>query len=241
MRLTLRIFLPLLYVVMAMVPGYVFFSVRGGTEFLQGLNTERLSVRLFPLVGLYAFFFVWAQVIIGTTRHLLLRVFPRIVSWHKVAGAGALLFALSHPTMIIIGHGLQAYLAKTFVAPELWGGVYLGAVSLFMLVLTAGSALLMKLPWLRRRWHFIHYANYVVFGLVWVHSWWLGSDVQSTNLRYMWMFYAVTAAIGVVIRLTARRPAVIRPPSVVVNHPSSAVHQPTPSAGIGSSTIDLKL
>ncbi len=189
------------------LPGFIFFSQRGGFEFLKTARDIQSFGRLiFPLFGLYAFTLVWIQVMLGSNLDILRPKFRWIERFHRVEGVFAFLFAWTHPTLILIGVGLANYLPPKFVAPNLVPFVYLGEVQLFLLTLTVATALLRKRKWLRKYWHAIHLMNYVTFSLVWIHSWFLGSDVKSTNLRYLWFFYLLTVAGALVARMMRSRP-----------------------------------
>lgn len=191
-------------VVIFFLPGYAFFTARSGLTFLDGADFQTASRRLFPLVGLYAFFLVWLQVMMGSNRRWLRSFFPNIIRFHRIEGVFALLFALTHPTLLIFGYGLDAYLKDAFVTRDRVLFVWFGRVALFLIVLTAGSALLQRISWLRTRWRMIHYLNFFVFILVWFHSWNLGSDVQSSGLRYLWYFYGLTFVLSVIGRFARR-------------------------------------
>lgn len=196
-----RFAIPLFLFFLFLVPGYSFFHLRGGWSFLSGLELPALSHALFPLVGLYAFFFVWSQVIIGANRDWLKQYFPGIMRFHRVEGVFALLFACLHPVLLLIGVGLAAYFAKTYIPQSLHFYIWLGYLQLTLIVMTAGTALLMRLSFIRKIWRWIHYANYLVFVSVWIHSWFLGSDAQKTNLRYLWYFYGGTFIVTVLARV----------------------------------------
>ncbi len=203
-----RWILPLAYLFFLSLPGIFFFKDRGGTGFLAGLDARTFSLLIFPLAGLYAFFFVWMQILIGTNMDLLRRIYRRIEMFHRAEGLFALLLAITHPSLILFGFGLSGYLSLGFVAPRMKIFALIGEVQLFLMLLTVSTALLMRHPWLKRRWHVIHYLNYLVFTLVWVHSWFLGTDVRPTALRYLWMFYGLTAAVstaGRIVRARAKR------------------------------------
>lgn len=205
-RAWLRVLVVALFLAALVYPVYEFFSLRGGVTFLRGMDYRSANLALFPLLGLLAFSLVWAQVIIGSAQSVLRKVFPNIIAWHRRQGVFVLLFALLHPTMryIGLGFGVAAYFQhfNAGVAPSKILFLWFGYVQLFLMLITAGAALLRRAPWLVRRWHAIHYANYGVFVLVWLHSWFLGTDVQSTGLRYLWIFFAVSAAAGAAVRLT---------------------------------------
>ncbi|MBI4426376.1 MAG: Rieske 2Fe-2S domain-containing protein [Candidatus Kerfeldbacteria bacterium] len=192
----------LVYVFVLVLPGYVFFNQRGGFSFLAGLDFKTFNLVIFPLVGLYAFTLLWSQFVIGAARSVLRSVVhPAIITFHRRQGVLIFLLAWLHPTLRFFGIGLDQYFKSWNVAPSLVPYLWLGYLQLFLLTLTAGTALLRKLPWLKTRWHTIHYVNYGVFVMVWIHSWFLGSDVRSTNLRYLWWFFAVTALAATAVRI----------------------------------------
>ncbi|MBI4090210.1 MAG: Rieske 2Fe-2S domain-containing protein, partial [Candidatus Kerfeldbacteria bacterium] len=153
-------------------------------------------------VGLYAFTLLWLQFVIGAARSVLRTVVhPAIITWHRRQGILIFLLAWLHPTLRFFGVGLDQYFKSWGVDPSLVPYLWLGYLQLFLLTLTASTALLRKLPWLKTRWHTIHYLNYAVFVMVWIHGWFLGSDVRTTNLRYLWWFFAVTALAATVVRV----------------------------------------
>lgn len=215
--------IPLVFATVIIIPVYVFFSGRGGFDFLAGRDLRSFSRAIFPLVGLYAFTLVWLQLMIGTNINALRRVFPWIETWHRTEGVFTFLFAVSHPALLLIGVGWTDYQAKSFVDPKMVPYVWLGTIQLGLLCLTVGTALLRRTRWLRNHWRKIHYLNYLIFISVWIHSWFLGSDVQSTSLRYLWIFFAATAVLSTVARIIRRRP--------------SAVSEPIPAAETGFVTV----
>lgn len=202
-----RVAFVIVAIIVLIAPGWVFFSQRGGLAFLEGADWPRANRLLFPLAGLYAFTLVWLQVMIGSNRRWLQSLFPGILRYHRWQGAFAFLLAMLHPLLLIGGIGLEAYLRDAFVAPDLVLFVWFGRLALFLLALTVATALLRRLQWLRRRWHAIHYLNYVIFVLVWIHSWMVGSDIRATGLRWLWLAFAATfiaSALGRLVRRAAR-------------------------------------
>lgn len=189
-----RFALILLYLgILALVSG-VFIHDRGGFGFFQHLGTTQQATRkLFPLVGLFAFTFVWTQIILGATMPLMRRLFPSILHYHRLEGIFALLFAFIHPSLLLIGVGLPSYLQRNFVNPDLSGYIFFGYAGLLCLILTVVTALLARRPWFARHWRAIHYLNYATFAIIWVHSWMLGTDVRGTPLQWLWLGFGVTA------------------------------------------------
>ncbi len=197
----LRWLLPIIYAAIIFFPAYIFFTTRGGFEFLSGASFKTANALLFPLAGLYAFFLIWAQIMIGSNMHALRRVYTWIEIFHRAQGGFAFLFALAHPVLLFLGVGPDLFFGFRFVDPRLVFFAWLGYFQLFLIMLTVGTAALMKLPWLKTRWHYIHYLNYLLFASVWIHSWFLGSDVQATDLKYLWFFCGATAVISFIARI----------------------------------------
>lgn len=199
-RLT-RLLLTIGFLGILAVPVIAFFANRGGLAFLAEADFRTVNLLLFPLVGLMAFTLVWLQVMMGSTMDVLRKWFPKLVQFHRRQGIVALVFALTHPTMILVGYGPAMYYSYGFVAPHLKLFVWLGYLQLFLLVVTAGSALLLRWKWFRTRWRRLHYLNYAVFVSVWVHSWFLGSDIQGASLRSLWYFFGVSAVTATALRI----------------------------------------
>lgn len=181
----------LLYAAGLVLPIYIFFHNRGGTAFLQAANLKLSLQLLFPLVGLYAFTFVAWQVLLATNLRWLRKLWPNIIQFHRFQGSFALLFALVHPTFIALGYGMGAYLHFRYVSPGLRWWLLPGYTALTILLLTVITASLAwygrNIPW----WRKLHRLNYFVFALVWVHSWFIGSDVRTSILKGVWLTYLI--------------------------------------------------
>jgi glycine/D-amino acid oxidase-like deaminating enzyme/nitrite reductase/ring-hydroxylating ferredoxin subunit len=198
---TMQIVLPIVLLAVLIFPAYFFFSQRGGIGFLAEADFKTTSILLFPLVGLYAFTLLWVQVMLGSSMVLFRKVYSWIEKFHHVEGVFVLLFALLHPSLLFLGYGPAGYFSYSFIIPEQKLFVYLGQVQLFLMMLTVATALLRKSRWLKKKWHYIHFLNYVVFISAWTHSWFLGSDVRTTGLRYVWIFFGLTFLLSAIARL----------------------------------------
>ncbi len=182
------------------LPAYAFFHDRGGASALDGLSGRPLLQVLFPLVGLYAFTFVTAQVLITTNLRWLTLLWPGVIHYHRAQGIFALVFALAHPLFILAGFGVATFLATGFVRPALAGWLIPAYTALALLLLTVTTALL---AWSGRRltwWRTVHRLNYLVFALVWIHSWFIGTDTHTGLVRTVWLVY-----LAVVVASTAGR------------------------------------
>lgn len=189
-----------IYVAALLLPVYMFFHDRGGTAFLHGLAFNVSLQLLFPLLGLYAFTFVTWQVLLATNLWWLRKLWPNVIRYHRFQGSFALLFALLHPAFIVAGFGLSNYLHFRYTAPALhwWlAPAYAGLTIMIATVLTAHLAWIGKdLPW----WRKLHRLNYLVFALVWLHSWFIGSDMKTPLLQAMWVAYALAVIASTVGR-----------------------------------------
>lgn len=185
----------LVYGIVAVIPGYVFFTQRAGAS----------DYPIFPLLGLYAFFLLWAQIMIGTNMGILRRNLglPWIQTFHEWEGGTTLLFALLHPLFAYLVLGGPLGVFKAYQGSTVY--ILTGYLALTLLLVTVLTAAFRKIPWLVSRWHTIHYLNYIIFLLVWIHSWNLGSDVQSTGLRYLWIFFGVTAFASFAARMWRKK------------------------------------
>lgn len=195
------------YIALLSVPCIVFFSSRGGLALLQASQGRDTAFLLFPLVGLYAFFLLWIQFLLGSNMYWLRPALPALYRFHKAQGGFVLLFAFLHPTLLLIGVGGTSLWHSSFVPPSQRFFVELGYIQLIIISATAGAALLRHLPWLKNHWHYIHYLNYVLFLSVWVHSWNLGTDTHEPFLRASWVFFGLTAVLSLLARVFfAKRP-----------------------------------
>jgi len=191
----LRYILSLGFLLILILPGYVFFQNRGGFEFLAGADFKTAARLVFPIFGLYAFTLLWTQLLIGPNA-----ILPKITIFHHRQGIFIFLLVLTHPTLILIAFGLYQYLGYKFLPKPLVLYAFLGTVALGFLTVTAVTAILSRLSFLKYKWRMFHFLNYVVFTLAWIHSWNLGSDIKSSNLKYLWIFFAVTALISAFLR-----------------------------------------
>lgn len=193
--------LTLLYGISLVLPVYIFFVERNGLEFLQGLDTSRTAHRLFPLFGLIAYTLIWGQIIIGPHVASWAKLFPKIVRIHRLQGITAFVVATLHPLLILVANGLTSFVAKDYVSADRVPYVVIGQIQFLLLVITVLVALLRNRPWLTRHWKKIHMANYAIFVFGFIHSWQLGSDIRPTSLRYLWIIFAITGGLSIVLRV----------------------------------------
>ncbi len=187
---------------MLAAPGYVFFQQRGLASLTSAPNFKVFAAVIFPLFGLYAFTLIFIQIMIGSHRLMWRKLFPRILSFHRAEGLFALTLAVIHPLLIVLVYGFYQIVSRHFIAAGLRTFVLLGEIAILLLLLAVGAAIInWRWSGLTRFWRYLHWLNYVVFGLVWLHSWRVGSDVQTTWLRWLWLVYADVFVAALLDRL----------------------------------------
>ena len=77
---------------------------------------------------------------------------------------------------------------------------WFGVISLLLIIATASAGMLRNVKWAKNNWYYVHLLNYVLFLTIWVHSWVIGTDIQTTNLRYLWIFIGVTGVVSAFAR-----------------------------------------
>ncbi len=174
--------------------------------FLNHQSTAALTqpATAFPFFGLIAFTLVWSQIMLGSFMRPLSHLYPNIFPFHVGQGLLALGFAITHPSLLLFSFlpdRISSYLSYQFVSPSTVRFVYLGQASLLLLILGVGAGLLRNWPPLKLIWHWFHLVHYLVFFFILIHSWNLGSDVQTSPiLRSLWLFFLLTVIAGLVYR-----------------------------------------
>lgn len=197
MKQFLKPFFLLLYAGLIVIPTVMWFT----SSNYEALQTGDVALRqalllIFPLFGLIAFTMLWAQLMIGAFMPLWNKLYssPKVLRFHIVHGVVVWLVLLLHPGLLyaskILGDGftLQA-LRIDYVARQNVPYVLLGMAAFILLCTTILIALLRKRSFVQKYWKKVHYLNYVVFVMVFVHSFRLGSHVEPTILRYVWFVY----------------------------------------------------
>lgn len=123
---------------------------------------------------------------------------------HKKVGLIALILITAHPILFFISEKLQGYETPMSVLKVL------GVITLLLLLGAAGAALLYGLLSLKyETWKGIHKIAYAIFVLAFIHSFFIGSDLQRWPMRIVWVILAIlfigTLAYKLQQRLYMRR------------------------------------
>ena len=140
------------------------------------------------ILALYAVTVVFLNIMTGSFRPLLIKVFKAktLFKLHNTTGVVGFCLALTH-AILVITYGL-------------WPGFsQLGPVALYILAATTLTVLLRK--FLKKSWRWIHRLNYVVFLFALIHAFQLGSDLfDGVFLEALLLVYAALVAAGFVYR-----------------------------------------
>jgi predicted ferric reductase len=105
---------------------------------------------------------------------------------HRKVGLVALVFILAHPILLFVSEQLQGYASPLSLLKVL------GVITLLLLLTAAGAALLYGvLPMKYETWKGIHKLGYAVFVLAFIHSFFIGSNLQRWPMRIVWLILAL--------------------------------------------------
>lgn len=208
MKRLLQVLILLLFIASFIIPGYTFFFVSNTQQVLfgEGIDTATKLYTVFRLFGLYAFTMVWNQVMLGTFRLPLTKLFgTNILKLHMTTGLFTLLFATLHPlffytAQMLSGQPLNLLDPFTdYLGPLAIYG-WLGEAAFFIMILTVTTAKLRTKSFLQKHWRKIHFLNYIIFILVFLHSFNIGAEVSLQPLQTLYLFFGITFLAGITFR-----------------------------------------
>ncbi len=156
--------------------------------------------RLFALSG---FVFILFQFVLSSRIKLIERGIglDRLFTIHRTCGKTGLLLILIHPVLLFTGSRLQNNDFHFFTPLRI-----IGEVTLFLLCLAAGAALIYKYLNLKYGiWKNVHKIMYIVLPLAFVHSFFIDSDVRAIAvLKVFWSLLLCIFVIVLLFRLRMR-------------------------------------
>ncbi len=163
------------------------------------------------LAGLLGFFLFWLQCMLALARRApILRGLPSSsLRLHRVVGATTALLILAHVGFFVAAASTRSdHIAWDLLWPDFSHGYYrtnigLGAIALWLLpfMLFAGW----RLSRGRRSWKSLHMVWPLVFGLVFVHAFAIGTESRFGAMRQIVLFVVASLAISLAYRLISRR------------------------------------
>lgn len=161
---------------------------------------DQVTYTFLRISGLFGFILLFLQIMPGTFMPYWTRLFgDHALVWHEKMGLVVYSLILLHPTFFTLStwftDGLEAATVGLFPRPDNFYEYYLslGKIAFTLLTLAVFAAYFRHKGFLNLYWLKFHILNYVVFVLVFIHSFGIGSD---THTFPMSAFYPISA-VGV--------------------------------------------
>jgi hypothetical protein len=170
------------------------------------LNTLLIVNLIQRLAGLLAFTLIFWQIVLGAFMEKWEKYLGNwVFKFHLTQGAIAYSLIFLHPIsllfFIFIARGVidPFYIFTDFCVlcqtkPELY--YTFGRISFWLVSAAILAATVRKLPWWRQNWRKFHILNYLVFFLIGVHAWFIGSD--TSNFPFVIFFLATIPMVSVI-------------------------------------------
>jgi DMSO/TMAO reductase YedYZ heme-binding membrane subunit len=177
----------------------------------SGLPSGQQLYLLAKLAGLLAFSLFWLQCMLTLARYAPKRLgFPMSDLWaHKCLGIATALLIFGHVGSFIgAASARTGHLAAELLLPSFTQGHYklyvgLGAIAFWLVCATVFAG------WQRargvRRWRAVHQLWPLVFGLVFLHAFCIGSESRYGAMRYLMIFMVLSLGIAGVARFLYSR------------------------------------
>lgn len=143
--------------------------------------------------GLFAYLFLFLAILSSEYMRQMKKIFGKgfIAIHHHIARIGVTLM-LIHP----IAFALEESSFLVFIPVLLPIKDFLelaGRPALYLILIATLAGMYRKK--IIKKWKKIHYLNYIAFPLLFVHSWLIGTDLQSGIMQLLWftMFFLVIA------------------------------------------------
>jgi hypothetical protein len=151
-----------------------------------------LLASIFPIFGLLAFTLLWLHSISGVFEERLREIFDfdSFVRWTALA---IFMSILLHPILLLF--------TIKFNVGLLFSGdstpIILGIIGLALLLTYDIGKMLKKYEFFSKNWTAILIVSNIGFIFTFFHSIKIGSDLQTGFMRWLWIFYGVTAIISI--------------------------------------------
>ena len=149
--------------------------------------------------GIAAFVLIFVQMCLGPFMNFWRRVLGGwVLKLHIVIGITAFVLAWLHPVMWVLVWGWNT-------VRELGGYVWFGKVGLILITMAAAAGVWRAHPMVTKYWRWIHRLNYVVFVLIYIHSWKLGTDAGSFPFKAIYYLAPVVLVLALTRKLLELR------------------------------------
>ena len=200
-------------IALLVVPGWALMKTTGdfAAYFRFDVLDGQFLYILSKLFGLYAIVLLWAQTMYGLlarqgTGWFSVEPGSRL---HRAMGMAVIVLLLAHAFLFIAGVSLRnGHFAYKLLLPHLQSGYYpmmlsFGLIAAWLLLVVGLAA------GLRRRlnvvWKWLHRLSLPALILVFVHSFFIGSETRVDAMPYLYAVMVATLLAAVVFRLFRRR------------------------------------
>ncbi len=169
---------------------------------LRGLSVYRV----FPLFGLLAFSWLWAQYIMLAAMHITTAPKDSLQRYFRYSGYGVLVMLLLHPSLLVgklwqDGFGLPPGSYAHFVAPGMGWVVTVGVLSLLLFLAYEFHRWFSDRSW----WRYIFYLSDLAMLGVLYHGLRLGDELQHGWYHIVWLVYGVLFVLAL-LYIHTRKP-----------------------------------
>jgi hypothetical protein len=171
--------------------GYTLVLLIPVVTWLRYINIFKLSLYDgLRLAGLLAFTLIILQIGLGAFMLFLRQYFGSwVLKLHISQGLAAFTLAWAHYLVN------KFFLGFTNGPYQLWG-----KIGLLIMCISVAAGLLRTRPWIAKYWRLIHRLNYVLFAMIWYHSWNLGSDVRLWPMRGLYYLAPIVVVAAIVYK-----------------------------------------
>jgi len=160
---------------------------------MNGWKFDELSVyRVFPLIGLLAFSWLWAQYCMLALLYWSGQPKDSLQTYFRLSGYGVLVMLLLHPSLLAgklwqDGFGLPPGSYGHYVAPQLRWVVVLGILSLLLFLAYESHRWFASRSW----WRYVTYLSDIAMLAILYHGLRLGGDLQAGWYHFVWLGYGI--------------------------------------------------
>lgn len=209
MKKILQFFVPIVGLSIVAYVVHTSIAHNGGWAGTWVSDESERSYNLIRLAGLTTFVLLSFQIITGTFMHLFNMLYSkRFYFFHSYSGILVLILASTHYALSHLYMHLNNLTIFTFTDLYPKPFVTLGPIALTLLFfagIPAVIAVLILNQKPARWWRYFHYANYLVFILVFIHSLNIGTDVSgSSQLKTLWWTFFILFIAGTIYKRIIR-------------------------------------
>ncbi|MBN2488853.1 MAG: ferric reductase-like transmembrane domain-containing protein [Methanosarcinaceae archaeon] len=141
------------------------------------------------VAGLFAYYFIFLAILSYEYMAQMKEVFGKsFIKVHHILARAGVLLMLIHPIAFAIEINDPYVFVPVFFPLDQFL-IFAGRPAIFLFLIAVSTSTIRKrIP---RYWKKVHYLNYVAFLLVFIHAWYIGTDIQSGIMQTTWFLMAL--------------------------------------------------